>query len=159
MAWSTRLPAAASLRLLVTCEGERASEPGSHGRDPTGRCKRFASGILFFVCADRLAVDARLRIPEASAAAAGADGEDLGEDRDGGLGGRVGADVEPARARDAVELVLGHTGLDEQTAAPLLVAPRAEPPDVERVGREGALHEREVELVVVSQHDHGGGRV
>src|SRR2546430_5797594 len=101
MAGSTRLPAAASLRLLVTCEGGRASEPGSHGRDPTGRCKRFASGILFFVYADRLAVDARLRIPEASAAAAGADGEDLGEDRDGGLGGRGGADRRPPPAPEA----------------------------------------------------------
>src|SRR2546430_8943426 len=118
MAWRTRLPAAASLRLLVTCEGERASEPGSHGRDPTGRCKRFASGILFFVCADLLAVDARLRIPEASAAAAGADGEDLGEYRDGGLGGGGGRRGHPPPAREAAAPRLRHTPPPGHAPAP-----------------------------------------
>ena len=35
--------------------------------------------------------------------ATGPDGEDLGEDRERRLGGRLGADVEPARTGDAVE--------------------------------------------------------
>src|SRR5262245_64855828 len=75
---------------------------------------------------------------EASAFAAGADGEHLRHDRKRGLGGRVGADVEAARTRDARELLLAHPRLEEPLPAALLVPAGAERADVERLRREGA---------------------
>src|SRR5215204_1871756 len=78
-----------------------------------------------------LRVDAALGLLEPPAGTAGAHGEDLAEDRQRGLLLRLGADVEPARPGDALERLLGDTGLEQPRAALLLVAARAERADVE----------------------------
>ena len=82
--------------------------------------------------------------------------EDLREDRERGFLLRVGADVEAARAHDPRELVLRDAGLEQPLAAPLLIAPRPERPDVERLGLERADERGLVELVVVGQDDDRG---
>ena len=81
------------------------------------------------------------------------DGERLGEDRERGLLVRVGADVEPARACDALERLLVDARLAQPLAPPLLVAARAERADVERLGLERRLQRGHVELVVVGEDD------
>ena len=88
--------------------------------------------------------------------AAGADGEDLREDRQRGLGRRDGADVEAARPLDAVERLLRDAGLEQALTPPRLRRPAAEGADVERVRRERGLERRHVELLVVGQDDDGG---
>ena len=60
-----------------------------------------------------LDVDPLLRVAQRAAAAAGADCEDLGQDRERRLLLRVGADVEAARAHDPRELLLRHAGLEQ----------------------------------------------
>ena len=72
-----------------------------------------------------LDVDPLLRLAQRAAVAGGADGEDLGEDRERRLGLGVGADVEAARPLDPRERLLRDAGLEEPLAAPLLV--RREP--------------------------------
>ena len=90
------------------------------------------------------------------AVAAGPDREDLGQDRQGRLGLGVGADVQPTRAGDPLEGLLRHARLEQPLAAALLVAPRAERADVERLGLERPLQRRLVELVVVREDDDRG---
>src|SRR6478672_10743129 len=103
-----------------------------------------------------LRVDAGTRLPKQPAGTAGAHGQDLSEDRHGHLLRRRCAEVEAGRPRDAIQVLLWHAFLEEQPASPLLVPARAEPAEVERLGRERALHQREVELVVVRQYDDRG---
>ena len=55
---------------------------------------------------------------QAPPGAAGANGQHLGQDRDGGLGGRVRAEVQACQAGQPLELFLGEAGL-EQPLAPL----------------------------------------
>src|SRR5438067_9121528 len=74
-------------------------------------------------------------------------GDDLGEDRERRLGGRVRADVEAARAGDPLERVLGDAGLEQPLAPPLLVSPRTERTDVERLRLQRPLQCGHVELV------------
>src|SRR3954465_7028017 len=104
-------------------------------------------------------VNAGFRVLQPSAGATRARGEDLAEHRDGGLRRRVRADVEPRRPGDPIELVVGDSLLAQEAAAALLVAPRADPPDVEGIAREGGADQRQVELVVVREHDHRGAEV
>src|SRR6266516_8039783 len=66
------------------------------------------------------------------------------------------SDVESRGAGDALELVLLDAGLEQALAPALLVSPRPEGADVERLGAERALERRDVELVVVRQHYDGG---
>ena len=82
-------------------------------------------------------------------------GDRLAEDRDRRLGLRLGADVEAARAVDALERVLVDAGLEQPLPAALLVAARAEGTDVEGLRLESGLQRRNVELVVVSEDDDG----
>ena len=81
----------------------------------------------------------RCALAQAAAGAAGAHGEDLREDRERGLRGRLRADVEPGRARRSASSSSSVTPSSSSRLAPaLLVAARAERADVERVGRERA---------------------
>ena len=54
---------------------------------------------------------------------------------------------------------LGHARLEQQPAAALLVPARAERADVERLALERGLQHRQVELVVVGEHDDRGADV
>ena len=91
-----------------------------------------------------------------AAQAAGAQRERLGEDRDGGLGRALGTDVEPGRAAQPRELGVGQPASTQPLAPLRLGAPAAERADVERVGAQRCRERRDVELVVVRQHDDGG---
>src|SRR4051812_19637648 len=101
-------------------------------------------------------VNPALHVPQPPALATRARGDDLAEDRDRRLGRGVRADVETGRPADALELVIGHAILAEQSATTLLVSMRADPSDIERVARERALDHRQVELVVVREDDDRG---
>src|SRR6266852_1438252 len=94
-----------------------------------------------------LRMDSLLGCLQPAAVAVGADGEDLREDRERRLGLGLGADVEAARPRDALELLLGDARLEQPLAAALLVAARAERTDVEGLRAKRALERRLVELV------------
>ena len=59
----------------------------------------------------------------------------------------------PAGPAEAVELLLGHAGLEQPLAPLLLGAAAAERADVERIGAQSGRERRDVELVVVGQHD------
>src|SRR5712692_8715609 len=100
-----------------------------------------------------LRMDSLLGCPQPAAVAVGADGEDLREDRERRLGLGLGADVEAARPRDALELLLGDARLEQPLAAALLVSARAERTDIEGLRAKRALKCRLVELVVVSEDD------
>jgi hypothetical protein len=104
-------------------------------------------------------VDAVGRGRERGAVAPGAHGERLGQDRDGGLGRRVGAEVEAGGAVDPLELLVRQARLEE-LVAPLRLRPaRADRADVEGVGREGGLERGDVELEVVREHHDRGAVV
>src|SRR6478672_8398498 len=104
----------------------------------------------------RLRVDAGARRSQRPAGTAGPHREDLGKDGDGGLLGRARAEVEPGGAGDARQVLFRHAFFEEQPAPPFLVPARAEPAEVERLGRKCAAYEGEVELVVVRQDDDRG---
>src|SRR6186997_1895881 len=113
------------------------------------------------MCAMRLfwlerGVDAAGTVLERPAGAPGTTGDDLREDREGDFGRRRGADVEPGRARDAVDRLCLHARFEEELAPSLLIAPRAERTDVERIRLECALERGDVEAVLVREHDDGG---
>src|SRR3954447_24804749 len=96
-------------------------------------------------------VNAGFRVLQPPAGATRARGEDLAEHRDGGLGRRVRADVEPRRPGNPIELLVGDSLLAKDPAPALGVARGADPPDVEGVAREGGADQRQVELVVVRE--------
>src|SRR6266545_5380502 len=101
----------------------------------------------------RLGVDPPLGVLQRPAGAAGAAGEDLGKDRERGLGGSMRADVEPRGAGDPVDVLFGHA-LCEQPLTPTgLVAARAQGADVERGRAERALERGDVEAILVRE-DH-----
>ena len=60
--------------------------------------------------------------PMPAPVAARACSDDLGENRDGSLFRRVGADIEPHGPGDALELLLGHARCPQPLAALLLCA-------------------------------------
>ena len=93
-------------------------------------------------------MDAPRRLAQPAAATPGAHGKDFREDREGRLVLRVGTDVEPARAADALELLLLDTRGEQSLTPALLVSPRAERPEVERFRRECTEQRGLVELVV-----------
>src|SRR5207249_3096960 len=101
-------------------------------------------------------VDALLRVAQRATAPLGAYREDLGEDRERRLLLGVGADVEPAGAHDPLEGLLRHTCLEKPLPPALLVAARAERPDVEGLALESRHQGGLVELVVVGQNDDRG---
>jgi hypothetical protein len=86
---------------------------------------------------------------------ASAHGEDLAEDGERRLGGRVCADIEAARAEDALQLRRRDAHLEQPLTPECLVTARAERTHVERVGVERPLDRGDVELVVVRQDDDG----
>src|SRR5689334_18439532 len=110
-------------------------------------------GVAGSTMSSDFGVDATAGLLEAAAVATRADGHDLRQHRQGGLGRRVRADVESGRAADALEVCSVDAGLEQALAPPLLVAPRAERADVVRLGCERAGEQRQVELVVVGQNE------
>ena len=68
----------------------------------------------------------------------------------------MGADVETGGSADPVQLRLVHAGLEQPLAPPLLVPARAERADVVGLRRDRADQQRDVELVVVCEHDDRG---
>jgi len=104
-------------------------------------------------------VDRSAGVAELAALAAGPRREHLGEDRKRRLRRALGADVEPARAGDPLEVRLGDAGLAEAISPSRLGAPGAESPDVEGIGCERTLQRRDVELLVMGEHDDRSPRV
>src|SRR5262249_99312 len=103
---------------------EARSPPAAGSRTAPGRARtatapRFSAPSRSF---GHLHVDALLRLLELSAVAPVPHGDDLGEDRDRGLGLRLRAQVEPARPRDPGKLRLVDTRFEQPLAAALLVA-------------------------------------
>src|SRR5439155_14328731 len=92
----------------------------------------------------KLGVDASLSVLQRAAGTPGAAREDLREDREGNLGRRIGADVEPGRARDSVDVLSHHARFEQPLAPSLLVAARTECTDVERIRLERSLERRDV---------------
>src|SRR4029079_16305556 len=88
---------------------------------------------------------------------AGAHGQDLGEDRDGYLGRRYGADVQPERAADAGDLVVGIAVFREPLAPRRLRPTAAERADIGRVGAKRGAERRLVEARAVGEDDDAGG--
>ncbi len=142
--------ARAALRWLLLHTGVRVGSASPPGRSRRSSLRELALWPLlpfqlWRVSRGRLAdlrlglrhldVDALLRLAQRAARTLGAHGEDLREDRERRLRLRVGADVEAARALDPGELLLADARLEQPLAAALLVAPRAERADVERLGR------------------------
>src|SRR5438105_1428082 len=103
----------------------------STSRSSTGAILR----ILLFA-RDRFRMDPVRRVLQRAACPAGPHGEQLRQDRQRGLGRRLGADVEAGGPRDALELRVRDAGIVQQLAPALLVATRAERADVGRVARE-----------------------
>ena len=98
--------------------------------------------------------------PSRCAAAAPAAGDDLGRDADRGLLRRPGAEVEPDRAGQPVELLVGQPGLAEPLQPVVVGTPRAHRADVGHLGHpQRDLEQRYVELRVVGQHGDHGARV
>ena len=89
-----------------------------------------------------LGVDALRRLAQRAAGAAGAHGEDLRQDRERRLFGRMRAQVEPGRPVDPLERFLRDALLEQPLAPLLLSSPRAERADVERVRLEHADQRR-----------------
>src|SRR5439155_25817116 len=100
-----------------------------------------------------LRVDPLLRALQRAPLARVPHGDDLGQDREGRLRLRLGADVEAAGPVDPLEVGLVDAGLEQALAAALLVSPGAERADVEGLRLERRLQHRYVELVVVREDD------
>ena len=94
-------------------------------------------------------------VSEPAAGAPCAHCEDLGEDRDGGRRGRLRPRSRPGRTVKVIDLGLREAFGEQPFAATLLGAPRAERPDVERVAAQGAGERRDVESLLVGEHDDG----
>src|SRR4051812_7044980 len=143
-----RLIAAASsaTRLNITGTASRSTSTGS--------------GLTIRPCAwspsGDFCVDTTGGVAQRAAFPSGSHRQDLAHDRQRGLGGSSGTDVEAARPRDPLERVLRHARVDQPLAPARLVAARTERADVERVRLESALQRGEIELVVVSEDDDGG---
>src|SRR5690349_1300857 len=147
--------ARAFMQLISVCPPAGARAPSFDASNSSASATEpgFAYSTSRSSIAAILRVDAGTRLPKQPAGAARAHSEDLPEDRHGHLFRRRCAEVEAGRPRDALQILLWHTFLEEQPASPLLVPARAEPAEVERLGGERTLHEREVELVVVREDD------
>ena len=86
-------------------------------------------------------------------------GQHLGQDRHGRLGRGDRADVEPERAADAADLVLGVAGVQEPAAARVLRPAAAQRADVGDGRAQRRAERRLVEAGVVREHDDVGGLV
>src|SRR5260370_37252794 len=106
----------------------RTRLPAAARGDPTQAEKAVASGILFFA-RDGFRMDTRRGVAQRSTGAPCAHGEDLREHRERGLRRRLGADVEPARSGDPVEVGRGDSRAEGQLAPALLLAPPTERPE------------------------------
>src|SRR6266516_145806 len=104
------------------------------------------------LCGD---VDAAAAIAEAAALTPCAHGQDLGEDRDRGLGRRVGPEVEAGRPGDPIEALLRDACLEQPLAALRLRLARADRAHIERFARERGRQRRDVEPLLVGEDDHG----
>src|SRR5207253_10306580 len=89
-----------------------------------------------------------------SSGTTGATCEHLAEDRHRGLGGSLGADVEPARTRDALQSLLVDALSQQTLSTSRLVLAPAERANVERLRLEAVLQRGNVEFVVVRQDDN-----
>ena len=101
-----------------------------------------------------LDVDPRRRVAQPPARAAGAHGEDLGEDRERRLGRRCrrrGRGPHGPEMRSSAASATPSSSSRSRRRSWLRREPSAA--DVERVGLERALQRRQVELVVVGEHD------
>ena len=98
-------------------------------------------------------MDAAGGVSEPAPEPARADGEDLRQDRDCGLGRCLGADVEAGRTCQAKELALRHALCEQAFAALLLCAARTERADVERIAVQRPDERRDVEALLMREYE------